>query len=220
MIVLLVYFIVLFYRIHLIMSTLKDMPYEIILHLMSFMKGNDIAQFCQENKTIHAICKQNKTKIAQYILKNDYGFTVFPHGYHYPKLLSYFRRLSSLASIVTPTRVTFLQKSIKDNQFSTFKFIVANMNINNHIDDILYDIAIENNIEALEYLIEQGIRFDDEQFIELCITAFLWRSERIIDYITIHFYEELRNEHLLICELLEEKGDWPMADYIRSLVSS
>jgi hypothetical protein len=140
------------------MKNIKDQPVELILLQMSHLKYKDILNLCSVNTQINKICKANKSTIAKYVLKNDYGFTKFPKDINYTDIVKY---IISIRNVLPYNykdnkqwKQNLLNWAASWGRLRVVKFLVKN-GIDN-LDQTLLDAVASGNLEIVKFLIESG----------------------------------------------------------------
>lgn len=138
------------------MKNIKDQPVELILLQMSHLKYKDILNLCSVNTQINKICKANKSTIAKYVLKNDYGFTKFPKDINYTDIVKYIINIHNVYNPKDTKRwkQNLLNWAASWGRLQVVKFLVKN-GIDN-LDQTLLDAVGSGNLEIVKFLIKSG----------------------------------------------------------------
>lgn len=185
------------------------LPVEDILHIMSFMSGDDILKFCKTNKNIRRICTQNRNEISKYILKNDYRFMKYPLNLDYLNIQRYLKFLNRKG---INTNYSYLLESITDDKFEVVRFLIEN-DVNNYFEALttnmslrmfrfIYDIISSkhetNDVFGFVRNIYDASEDDIGTFGNVLFTAFLFGNVDLVDYLISNF------SHLINIDIIEQ----------------
>jgi len=214
---------------------MENVPYEIILQIMSHMGADQIINYCKQNRYINTLCKQNRNLIAKYALQNDYGFTRFTNNHNYASIIAYLIRVLEKEQRFVGNTVLSGRSHIKkfnnmliyatqDDRLDVLQFLVENGGDEINYGSLIMETISNDSVNVYRYLLEiiladeeEGGEDVEEIFEEGAGLAFLFLSKRIVNYLINNHQDMLRNGFDYIIDLLEERRMYEIVDYVEKL---
>jgi hypothetical protein len=214
---------------------MENVPYEIILQIMSHMGADQIINYCKQNRYINTLCKQNKNLIAKYALQNDYGFTRFSNNHNYASIIAYLIRVLEkerrfVGNMVLRSGRSHIKKfndmliyATEDDRLDVLQFLVENGGDKISYGMLIMETMSNDSVNVYRYLLEiiladaEDAEDVDEIFVEGAGLAFLFLSKRIVNYLINNHQDMLRDSIDYIIDLLEERRMYEIVDYVEKL---
>jgi hypothetical protein len=201
-------------------KNISDIPPELILQTMSFMKSKDIKVYCKINPRIDKICKENNNLIVKYGLMNDLEITKDPSRNVLQYLLPYSDNIKSKSELDK-----IFSYAAKDDRVDVISFLIENGIKPSNYDEIIYKSINNDSVNVFKYLLDKLLKEEIEEYgeyneeepfdFEYFLTAFFMYSEKIIDYLISYRSSTILANLDDFIDLLGEKGDNRlMIDYL------